>query len=306
MIIGDIMTAINAGVTPDDILSTVITLMRDKRCSCVIISEQGYPKGILTERDVVRIFADTLTKSIIPECPISEVMTPEPVCVKQSTSLYDALLLARSRKLRHLLVVGDDDRLVGLVTQTDMADAYVDLLDRQTVLESENQQLQLLSYEDALMKIGNRRAMEVELEFTEASAKRYNKTYAIALIDVDFFKNYNDSYGHQLGDNALQALAKAINDGKRDADRVYRYGGEEVLLLMPETNTTDALVAAERVRTAVLNLQLPHEDSHFDCLTISIGVAAGGQGTWQQIVAKADDALYKAKDSGRNKVIVAR
>ena len=108
-----------------------------------------------------------------------------------------------------------------------------------------------------------------------------------------------------MGDEALQALAEAIKGSKRDADRVYRYGGEEILLLMPETNRADALVAAERVRAAVEEMCRPHEESPFDYLTISIGVAAGEQGPWQQMVAKADSALYQAKDSGRNKVVVA-
>ncbi|MEE8059434.1 MAG: GGDEF domain-containing protein [Pseudomonadales bacterium] len=302
MIIGELMTAVVARVSPNDSLSATIALMREKNCSCVLVSEDGYPKGILTERDVVRLFSDTIKQQVIPDVVIAEVMTVEPVCVQASTPLHDALIVARSQKLRHLLVVDEHDKLVGLVTQTDMVDAYVYLIERQVELETENQQLHLLSHKDALMGIGNRRAMEVELAFTEASSKRYSKTYAVALMDVDFFKQFNDHYGHQKGDEALQALATTIQSSMRDTDRLYRYGGEEILLLMPETNASDANVAAERVRQAVQDRQLPHITSPLGFLTISIGVASGQAESWQVLVGRSDTALYQAKQSGRNEV----
>ncbi len=303
MIIGELMTDVVAGVSPSDRLVEAVNIMCEKKCSCVLVSENGFPKGIITERDIVRLFSQTLATQSITDAAVAEVMTKDPVCVQQTTSLYDALVLARSRKLRHLLVINEHEQLVGLVTQTDMVDAYVHLIERQSQLETENHELHLLSNEDALMKIGNRRAMEVELNFTEASAKRYKKGYAIALLDVDFFKKYNDYYGHQRGDNALRALADAIKGSMRVSDRVYRYGGEEILLLMPETNTEDAIIASERVREAVETMGLPHKESPFECLTISVGVAASCDETWQQLIESADKALYDAKNSGRNKVV---
>ena len=306
MIIGELMTAIVAGVSPSDPLADAVSIMYEKKCSCVLVSESGFPKGIITERDIVRLYSETLASQKITAVTVAEVMTKDPVCVQQTTSLYDALVLARSRKLRHLLVINEHEKLVGLVTQTDMVDAYVHLIERQSQLETENHELHLLSNEDALMKIGNRRAMEVELNFTEASAKRYKKGYAIALMDVDFFKKYNDYYGHQRGDNALRALADTIKESMRVSDRVYRYGGEEILLLMPETNTEDAIIASERVREAVEKMALPHKESPFDCLTISVGVAASCEDKWQQLIESADKALYSAKNNGRNKVVASK
>ena len=87
------------------------------------------------------------------------------------------------------------------------------------------------------------------------------------------------------------------------SDRVYRYGGEEILLLMPETNTEDAIVASERVREAVEAMALPHKESPFECLTISVGVAASTEESWQQLIESADRALYNSKNNGRNKVV---
>ena len=306
MIIGELMTVVVASVSPTDRLADAVNLMCEQQCSCVLVSERGFPKGIITERDVVRLFAKTPQSNSIGDAIVAEVMTKEPICVQQTTSLYDALVLARSRSLRHLLVINEHEQLVGLVTQTDMVNAYVHLIERQSQLETENHELHLLSNEDALMKIGNRRAMEVELNFTEAFAKRYKKGYAIALMDVDLFKKYNDYFGHQEGDNALRALANAIKDCMRVSDRVYRYGGEEILLLMPETGTEDAIVASERIREAVEAMALPHKGSLFGCLTISIGVVAGCEEDWRELIELADKALYDAKSNGRNNVVAAR
>lgn len=302
MKISDLMTAISVGVTPDTSTASAIRLMQEKRCSCVVVSEDGYPRGIITERDVVRFFVKSLDQCLNTEIPIAEVMTRDPVCVRESTSLHDALLVAKSRRLRHLLVINECEQLLGLVTQTDMVNAYLLLVERQTELETENKALHMLSNEDPLMGIGNRRAMEVDLGFTEASAKRYNKDYALALIDVDWFKPYNDFYGHQMGDQVLRQLAETINASKRIADRAYRYGGEEVLLLMPETSKAEAMIAAERIRRAIAEMRIAHEQSPAGNVTISVGVAAAEQETWKELLHRSDQALYKAKQSGRNTV----
>jgi diguanylate cyclase (GGDEF)-like protein len=303
MMIGELMTAIGACASPDDRVSVVVAKMRENHCSCALISEDGSPLGILTERDIVRVFLQSLTNDDIADMAISELMTRDPICLSISTSLYDALILARSHKVRHFPVIDNDEQLVGLVTQTDMVNAYITFVEQQADLKKENQHLKLLLNEDVLMKIGNRRAMEVELEFSEASAKRYKKNYCVALLDVDWFKKYNDHYGHPKGDATLQAFAAEVKSQMRDSDMVFRYGGEELLLLMPETSPEEAINAAERARAAVENMMLPHGESTFGFLTLSVGVASGGQEPWQALVKRADEALYKAKDSGRNRVV---
>lgn len=285
-------------------------MMREKSVSCIVVNDNGKPKGIITERDVVRFIADSIVHDAsnnpyFNDVPVSDVMTHDPVCVLETTSLNDALLLSRSRNLRHLLIVDVNEALVGLVTQTDMVNTYIKLMERQTKLEIANKALRTLSYEDSLMEIGNRRAMEVDLDFTESLAKRYKKTYSVALIDVDFFKKYNDHYGHQAGDNALVDIARAIKSSMRDTDRLYRYGGEEILSLLTETDSRDALVAAERARMAVQALQLSHSESPLGLVTVSIGVVSSQSEEWQALIERADAALYKAKESGRNKVCEA-
>jgi len=231
---------------------------------------------------------------------IQEIMTPEPVCVTEHSLFKDALMLSRSRKLRHLPVLNDQDLLAGLVTQTNLVDAYAGLVDKQDELENSVEQLKLLSLEDPLLGIGNRRAMEVDLAFTEADAIRHHKAYAVALLDIDFFKGFNDTYGHQTGDDALRVVAQTIKQTVRTSDRVFRYGGEEILILMPEANMESAFKCADRARKAVEHLQIPHGGSPLQVLTLSGGVASEKEGVWMDLVEKADKALYRSKNNGRN------
>ena len=147
--------------------------------------------------------------------------------------------------------------------------------------------------------------MEVDLAFTQAEAQRHKKSYGVGLFDLDRFKTFNDRYGHQAGDDALKAVAQTICGAIRSSDRVFRYGGEEILVLMPGADRDSAMVCAKRVREAIEALELVHEDSHTGFLTISGGVASDIAADWEVLVERADKALYEAKDSGRNKVIYA-
>jgi diguanylate cyclase (GGDEF)-like protein len=301
MIIRELMTPVTSTAKSADNLFDTILRMQKSRYSCILVVEDKMPVGIITERDVVRFYSDAIRKNGIEDYPLGDAMTTQLVCVNESTSLYEGLTLAWNKKLRHLPVVDDSGYLVGLVTQTDMLSSYAKFFKKQDELETANQKLQLLSYEDALLGIGNRRAMEAGLVFTEASAKRANSSYAIALLDVDYFKKYNDYYGHQAGDDALQQITRAIKSNLRDSDQLYRYGGEEFLLLMPDTDISDAVVGAERIRLAVEAMNEPHTESPYGRLTVSIGVDSKRAGDWEDLVRYADLALYKAKGEGRNR-----
>jgi two-component system chemotaxis response regulator CheY len=160
---------------------------------------------------------------------------------------------------------------------------------------------------DPLTGLYNRLRLAADIERLHERSVRYHRGYSLALCDIDLFKRYNDTQGHQAGDNALQAVGSAVAAFGRQDDGSYRYGGEEFLLLLPEQPFVAAAAAMERLRAGVQALGIPHPVSPVGVLTMSIGVssfvpghAAGPSGVLRQ----ADLALYDAKAAGRNKVAV--
>ncbi|WP_019139837.1 GGDEF domain-containing protein [Noviherbaspirillum massiliense] len=169
--------------------------------------------------------------------------------------------------------------------------------------------LQKLSAEDALTQIANRRELDYRLKLEWGRARRESQPLAMILIDVDCFKNYNDHYGHPAGDSCLQQIAIALSAvPQRSSDLVARFGGEEFVVLLPATALEDAAEVAERMRQAVLELNMPHAASTVaPVVSASFGVAAALpalQTEPAQLLADADAALYRAKLNGRNQVAV--
>jgi len=166
-----------------------------------------------------------------------------------------------------------------------------------------------LSASDPLTGIANRREFDRVLEREFARARRDRQPLSLVIVDIDYFKPFNDYYGHPAGDRCLQRVA-AILDGhaRRGGDLAARYGGEEFVLLLPGTNEPDALDIAERLRCAVAGAGLEHKASPLaPTLTASLGIATlvpTGEQRPAMLVAAADLALYRAKDEGRNRVAV--
>ena len=307
MIVKLLMSPVVSYVPATATLSVVLTLMRENKHSCVLVAEDGVALGIITERDIVRFFFDHLRepREFVGLIPVQRIMTPDPTCVAETTTLLDALVLSRSEKLRHLPVVGTDGKLAGMVTHTDMVNAYVHLLERQEQLEGENQELQALSLEDPLLNIGNRRALEMELALAEAQSRRQQQPFSVIMFDVDWFKRYNDHYGHPMGDKALQLIVNAIKSCMRSSDRLYRYGGEELMLLTPNSDGAAGLAVADRARKTVEGQRLLHSESPLEVITVSAGVAWGLGIDSSMLINAADKALYQAKESGRNQACLA-
>lgn len=301
MLVEDLMSLLVSSVRPDQPLSAALELMQSHSQSCVLVCDNDLPVGIITERDIVRAFVVSQKKGVIEDSPVEQLMAAKPFTIREKSSLRDALLQACSRRLRHLPVVDKQGKLLGLVTQTDMVKAYIEQMDREAQLKAENTKLEELSLQDALLGIGNRRSMDLDLASIQALSKRSQRPFGVALIDVDYFKKYNDCYGHQQGDGALRKVVQAMKASMRGGDRIYRYGGEEILLLMSDANMNGAVIAAERIRAAVERLQIPHSASEKGCLTVSAGVAVSA-GNEADVVKQADKAMYKAKSSGRNRV----
>lgn len=183
---------------------------------------------------------------------------------------------------------------------------------REKQLVDLNARLLKLSSVDGLTGIANRRYFDEVLKREWRRAKRDHQSISIGLFDIDFFKNYNDTYGHLSGDDCLRKVAATISHTlKRPGDLVARYGGEEFVVILPATNRTGALQVGEEIRTAIESLQIEHSSSPIkEILTVSGGIAAGIPGQCDeisspdQLMALADQALYQAKKAGRNIVLL--
>jgi len=215
----------------------------------------------------------------------------------------------------HLRATDEIDRIPSVVTrlveitkqQMNELKAYneqIQLLNSK--LREANQKLHQISIEDALTGLYNRRFFDDRVGHEIARTKRFGRDLALAMIDIDFFKHYNDTAGHPAGDRALAAIGAIIRNSVRETDLAFRYGGEEFMIILPETTAESATYVSERIRSAVEKQEFPGESSQPNGdLTISIGVSMLGAecATLEEFVSAADKALYKAKSIGRNRVV---
>lgn len=156
---------------------------------------------------------------------------------------------------------------------------------------------------DELTGLLNRAAMERDLARELAHARRGKSPLCVAMVDADHFKKVNDTYGHGFGDVVLEELADRFEAALRPHDRVYRYGGEEFMVMLPETALRNALQVVDRLRQAVCETPISEGDMEI-VLTVSAGVAlARDQDENEDVIKRADEALYEAKASGRNRVV---
>ncbi|AWB35127.1 GGDEF domain-containing protein [Orrella marina] len=207
------------------------------------------------------------------------------------------------------------------VQNTKLAEANTQLEDRVRLRTEElaqanadliqaNRQLEAFSRTDGLLQIANRAYFDEQLELACAQSSRRGETIGLLMIDVDYFKRYNDTYGHQAGDDCLRAVANAIRQTlSRKTDLLARYGGEELAVILPDTDQRGVALMAERVVQAVAALDLPHEKSDAAShVTVSVGgvsAIAAESGATEDLIAKADAALYDAKNGGRNRFVMA-
>lgn len=174
-------------------------------------------------------------------------------------------------------------------------------------LDAANRRLAGLAHTDPLTGLANRRRFEDLFAAEYDRARRYKRPLALLSIDIDHFKHVNDSFGHAVGDEVLRGVSKVIAEALRQTDQIARTGGEEFVVLAPESTTAGALALGERLRRRVEGLALMTQAGEI-CKTISVGAAAwDGAGTIDpaHLLRLSDEALYQAKEKGRNRVVVS-
>jgi two-component system, cell cycle response regulator len=165
-------------------------------------------------------------------------------------------------------------------------------------------QMETLAMQDGLTGLMNRRAIEEHARNELTLAKRKERPLSIIMLDVDHFKDVNDQYGHSTGDQILRHMAETLTKNLRHYDRIGRWGGEEFVVILPDTEIIEAVAVADRMRIATAETQIPLENGESYAVKISLGVAyaTGSYPSLEKLVDAADLAMYQAKQTGRNRV----
>ena len=178
------------------------------------------------------------------------------------------------------------------------------IVDLQKELMETNKRLERLSITDGLTNLYNHRYFQDEFARAFEESARYGRPLSLAMADIDFFKKINDNYGHAVGDEVLKAVSRMFQESSRSTDLVARYGGEEFAIMMPETDLRAAIVFAEKLRALVESTQIPTQAGPLQ-VNVSVGVAAVPHPnihSAKELIIAADNALYRAKEAGRNQV----
>ena len=264
--------------------------------------------NIFEDPQLIESGIDTLVKRVV-----------EGEATENLISRYDASRMnGRERWLRTFMfpVKDQSQKVIDFVIMhedvTDLKnhELYLEKIisERTMELERVNRELEQLSKIDVLTTLFNRRAFNVAFETEYQQTLQTGNPLSLILIDVDYFKSYNDCYGHQGGDACLQKVASVIKENvKRSADLAARYGGDEFAVILPNTETAEAFNIAEHIRKAVEGAKIPNDSSPLGHVTISLGIKTFSKdvdSSREVFFNETDLALYRAKNTGKNKSVL--
>ncbi|MDH4945184.1 diguanylate cyclase [Sulfurimonas sp. C5] len=287
-----------------DVLSQMYTSKNDS----VIVVEDKKPVGILTAKDVVQLIKDNSDLDL----PIQIYMNAPVDSVYKSMSVRDALAFVKEKHYKRLIVVDENGTLAGIITQKElifltynrwalvMKEHQEELQEINSLLKAQNEEYEVLASVDPLTKLYNRYKFKQLFNSSLETMLQRAGVMSLVLLDIDYFKKVNDTYGHNIGDNVLKTVAEVLENEVREIDMVGRWGGEEFVVLLPTVSIENAVLIAEKLRVKLASFDIEVVGN----ITASFGVTEINNKIFlEDAIAKADEALYKAKSEGRNKVV---
>lgn len=298
-------------VYKDEAAINTIKLMKYKHVDAVIIMDgDNKPAGIFTTKD----FLNILDKDLELNVPIHKYMSSPLLTVGNDIKIYEALEFIKEKHFKRIVVADENGEISGVITQTELLrivnNKWMEIIkERGQELSKANEtllkkaeSLEKKASTDYLTKLNNRRKFNTLIEYELTQMKRYkDRDLCVIVFDIDGFKYINDTYGHDTGDKILQEISKILKVSVRNSDITCRWGGEEFAIALSETNIEDALLVAEKLRATVEN----HIFVNDLRITCSFGVSQyHSDDTYPTLFKRADEALYKAKNTGKNKVVL--
>ncbi|RUM46223.1 MAG: hypothetical protein DSY46_00415 [Hydrogenimonas sp.] len=278
-----------------------IMLLEEDIDDAIIIQKEGKSVGIVTIRDVLKIFANNQSL----EKPISTYMSTPLQTLPKEATVQDALKFLTQRHFKRAIIADESGKILGIISQTELTrllyNKWLELTRQSFDLAKKAVELEKIAMIDPLTHAYNRAQFEKTIEKEEERIRRYNTSfYSLILIDIDNFKKVNDTYGHDIGDSVLKGFVANIQCYLRKNDILFRWGGEEFIIFLPQTSCQNAIIVAEKVR-AIIEKQPFKGPGHVTC---SFGVSAKRaiDDDVTSIIKRADIALYRAKQNGKNRV----
>lgn len=291
---------------------TAIKLMKIKHIDAVIVIDgEHQPLGIFTTKDFLNIIKldSDLNK------PIKEYMSSPLLSVDEDTKINKVLKFIKEKHFKRVVVTDAQGHISGLITQNEilrvMNNKWIELIkEKGHALSKLNEKLlqKATSLEekashDYLTKLYNRRKFNSLIAYEFSQIKRYkDRNLCILILDLDGFKYFNDTYGHDVGDEILAETANIIRLSCRNSDIICRWGGEEFAIALSETAIDQGMIVAEKIRVSIEQHQFTHNNLHITC---SLGISQyRSSDNYTTLFKRADEALYRSKNCGKNKVTI--
>ncbi|MEA3229217.1 MAG: diguanylate cyclase [Campylobacterota bacterium] len=271
----------------------------------VVIVEKMKPIGIVTTKDIMLIIKSKKSLNL----PISHYMSSPVNTIGKDASIKEALTFIKEKHYKRVVVIDENGNLNGIISQKElisltyskwamlMKEYQSELHEINNILENKNREYETIASTDSLTGLYNRyKFSELYLSSYQSMVQRHNDM-SLIILDIDLFKKVNDTYGHNIGDKVLIQVSHALLKVLRNIDIVCRWGGEEFVILLPTASLNNAVKLAEKLRVYIEKMEIDIAGS----ITVSFGVAKVMEGnSMEEVIGRADSALYLAKDSGRN------